>query len=199
MRSLPLHQALPYPPPQVRSLADMQPLDRGQASMGRAGAGAGVGGGGGVAAQHLGGVPAGKAHEVGLVAAVGAPAMGEGVAEHVGMQALDTGLDAAPADDLGDATAGERASLAEPQRLQARVGVARANAEIAVEGLAGLVAERQSARSTALAGHMDHIEVMVDVLGSDLGELLQARTGVQEQGQDRGVAALVEAAALADL
>jgi hypothetical protein len=41
-------------------------------------------------------------------------------------------------------------------------------------------------------------DVEVDVLDADLGEFLQARAGVEEQVQDRGVASLVEAAALAD-
>jgi len=52
-------------------------------------------------------VPAGEAHEVGFVAAVGAPAVGEGVAEDVGVQALDAGVDAAAVDDLGNAAGGE--------------------------------------------------------------------------------------------
>jgi hypothetical protein len=43
---------------------------------------------------------AGEAHEVGLGAALGKPLVGEGVAEHVGVQALDPGLEAAAADDL---------------------------------------------------------------------------------------------------
>jgi hypothetical protein len=88
---------------------------------------------------------AGEAHEVGLGAALGKPLVGEGVAEHVGVQALDPGLEAAAADDLRDPATGKGAPLAEPQRLQARAGVAGADPEVAVESLAGLVAERQGA------------------------------------------------------
>jgi hypothetical protein len=48
-------------------------------------------GGGTVALEHRPGPPAGDAHEVGLVAALGEPGVGEAVAELVGMQARDAG------------------------------------------------------------------------------------------------------------
>jgi hypothetical protein len=45
-----------------------------------------VGCSGAVAAQHGAGLPAGKAHQVGFVATLGQPQVGEGVAELVRME-----------------------------------------------------------------------------------------------------------------
>jgi hypothetical protein len=50
--------------------------------------GALVGGGGAVAVQHRGGVPAGDAHQVGLLPTGGEPLMAERVAELVWVQAV---------------------------------------------------------------------------------------------------------------
>jgi hypothetical protein len=48
-----------------------------------------IGGGGAVAAQHRGGLPAGQAHEVGALAALRLPGVGEGVAELVCVEVGD--------------------------------------------------------------------------------------------------------------
>ena len=101
-------------------------------------AGAFVGRGGAVAAQHRAGLPAGKTHQVGLVATLRQPQVGEGVAELVRMESLQPGLAAPPADDLSDAGLGDAPELANPQPLQVSMRMAGADAEIAVKGLGGL-------------------------------------------------------------
>jgi hypothetical protein len=55
-------------------------------------AGAGVSRRGAVAGEHVAGTPAGDAHQVSLVAAGAEPLVGEGMAEHVGVQVRDAGL-----------------------------------------------------------------------------------------------------------
>ena len=62
-----------------------------------------VGGGGTVALQHDPGAPAGDPHQVGLVAALGEPGMGEGVAEPMRVEVGDAGLLAAARAALGEA------------------------------------------------------------------------------------------------
>jgi hypothetical protein len=64
----------------------LEAIHRGEAAMGLTGAS--VGGRSCVAAEHLRGVPAGETHEVGLVAALGAPAMGKGVRNMCGCRPL---------------------------------------------------------------------------------------------------------------
>src|SRR6266700_574886 len=150
-------------------------------------AGASITGGSGIAAQHLRGMPAGEAHEVGLVAALGAPAVGEGVAEHVRMQALDAGLLATAPDDLRDTASGQRALLADPQRYGARMRMPDTHPKVAVERLGRPMTERKGAGPAALADHIHHVKVEVDVLPPDLGQLLQPGTSIEEQVKERVV------------
>jgi hypothetical protein len=63
--------------------------------------GSGIGGRGTVAVEHLTGAPTDEAHEGVVVTAGHAPLVGEGVAEHVWVQALDAGLGASLADQRG--------------------------------------------------------------------------------------------------
>jgi hypothetical protein len=58
------------------------------------------------------------------------------------MQALDAGLLAAAAHDLGDAASGQRLLLADPQRRQGASGMLAPHPEIAVERLGRPMAER---------------------------------------------------------
>src|ERR671918_2969485 len=51
-----------------------------------------IGGARAVAAQHLTALPSRQAHQVALVAALGQPGVGERVAQHVGVEAVDAGL-----------------------------------------------------------------------------------------------------------
>ena len=68
----------------------------------------------------------------------------------------------------------------------------RAHAQVAVEGLAGLVAERAGPRSTALAHHDGRLLVEVDVLDAQPGQLATAHAAVEEQADHRVVAAVLE-------
>jgi hypothetical protein len=140
------------------------------------------------------GVPAGEAHKVGLVAAVGASG-GRRCGGTCGVQALDAGFLTAAANDLRDTTPRQAAACRVRAPRSSHGGSGRGLGGSG-RGLGGLVAEGQGAGAAALPHHVDDVEV--DVLDADLGEFLQARAGVEEQVQDRGVASLVEAAALAD-
>src|SRR4029450_9447059 len=84
-----------------------QPIHRRQPAMGLAGAG--VGGAGAVAAEHVAGLPAGQAHQVGFAAALGQPLVAEGVPELVRVEVRDGGLGGAPLKHLADAPTGELA------------------------------------------------------------------------------------------
>lgn len=64
---------------------------------------ASISGRGAVATQHGGEAPASDAHEVCLVAALGAPGVGEGVTEQVWVQAVNAGPASAAAEDLANA------------------------------------------------------------------------------------------------
>ena len=97
-----------------------------------------VGRGGAVAAQHRAGLPAGKAHQVGLAATLGQPQVGQRVAELVRVESFHPGLVTSPAEDLSDAGLGDAPELANPQPLQVSMRMAGADAEIAVKGLGGL-------------------------------------------------------------
>src|SRR6266511_6303993 len=157
-----------------------------------------VGGRGAAAAQHGGGLPAGDAHEVGLVAALGAPGVGEGVAEQVRVEAVDAGLPAAAGEDLADARVGDAALLADPQPLKVRVRVAGTSSEVAIERQDRLPAERECALSVALAGHPGYVVVEVDVLDPHAGDLGKTRAGIEQDHDDRGVPPRLEGLAGAD-
>ena len=77
--------------------------------------GTSVGGSGAVPLEHLAGLPAGDAHQVGLRPTLGEPLVGEGVAELVGMQAGDAGLLATAVQHVAEPVVGPWSSLAEPQ------------------------------------------------------------------------------------
>jgi hypothetical protein len=62
-------------------------------------------------------------------------------------------------------------------------------AQVAVQRLAGPPAERQAPLTAALAEHQEHVEVEIDVGELEVGHLGAAGAGVQQQHQQRGVAA----------
>ena len=66
------------------------------------------------------------------------------------------------------------------------------DAQVSVQGLAGLVAEGAGPRATALAQHQRHLVVEVDVLQAQPGQLGAAHAGVDEQPEDGAVAAVLE-------
>ena len=126
-------------------------------------AGPGVRGRSAVALQHGAGLPAGQAHQVGLPAAFGQPLVREGVAQLVWVQAGQASLLAAASQHLHQAPSGQPAVQPKPQPGQRGVLVASPGAKVAVQGGAGLVAERQRPLAAALAEHQQHVQVEVDV------------------------------------
>jgi hypothetical protein len=125
-------------------------------------AGAGVGGRGAIALEHLAGPPTGDPHEVGLVAAHAQPLVGEGVAELVGMQVRNAGLLPATLEQVADAVLGERAALAEPQRLQVGELVREARRVPAPEGTVTFTGQVATIRSQS--GYMGHAELKMLVI-----------------------------------
>lgn len=68
-----------------------------------------------VSFEHLATAPARKAHQVGLAAAAGEPAMGEGVTQLMRVKVVaQAGLTAALAEDLRDPAVGEATALPKP-------------------------------------------------------------------------------------
>ena len=100
-----------------------------------------IGGGCTVALEHGPRPPAGDPHEVGLVAALGEPGVGEGVAELMRVEAGDAGLLAAPVEHVAKPVVGPWASLAEPEPFLGRVLVEGAHAEVPVDRLGSLATE----------------------------------------------------------
>jgi hypothetical protein len=94
---------------------------------------------------------------------------------------------------------GEPTLLAEPEPGQPRVLVPGPGPQVSVECLPGLAAERQQALAAALAQHHQHIEVQIDVVQGEADHLFTAGAGVQQQHDQGGVAAGLEAAARARL
>src|SRR6266542_1697311 len=81
-----------------------------------------------------------------------------------------------------------------------RERVAGAQAKVAVDREGGLAAEGDGALAAALAEDDDDLVVEVEVVGEhDAGGLGDANTGVDEQSDDRGVAAVGEVATDAPL
>jgi Transposase/Domain of unknown function (DUF4188) len=154
-------------------------------------------GGGTVAGEHRPGPPAGDAHEVGLVATLGEPGVGEGVAELVGMKARDAGLLAAAVQHVAKPVFGPWASLAEPQPLLVRVLVGCAHAEVPVECSGGLVTEGNGPLPPALAAHVDHVVLEAHVTDAEAEQLVAASAGVEQEHDDGGVAARDEVPARA--
>jgi hypothetical protein len=61
-----------------------------------------------------------------------------------------------------------------------------ATAKVALQGLTGLVPERQCPLSTTLAEHQQHVQVEIDMGELQIGQLGAAGTGVQQQHDDGG-------------
>ena len=77
-----------------------------------------------VAAEHLAATPSDQPHQIGLVATVPQPGVGEGVAEQVGVDAFETSLLGPAFDEGPDTRSAHRSSHPEPQRIaRGRVGV----------------------------------------------------------------------------
>src|SRR5207248_2678800 len=93
--------------------AVLQPVPEGPLAVGRPGPV--TGGTGGVAGEHRPAAPAGQAHEVLALAAVGQPAVGEGVAQLVGVDVAEARLGSPAPHHLADAVGGQRALRPEPQ------------------------------------------------------------------------------------
>jgi hypothetical protein len=105
------------------------------------------------------------------------------------------GQGAAAAEDLGQAGIGQAALLAQPQPDRVGVEVQLADAEVSVEGAAGLAVEGAGARAAALAEHQRHLVVEVEVLYPQPDALPTAHAGRGQQADDDRVAALLEAGA----
>jgi transposase len=197
-RACPAHSALlAQPLTGSASASELQPIGGGEAPVCLAGAF--VGCRGAVAAQHRAGLPAGKAHQVGFVATLGQPKMGECMAELVRVEPFQAGLAASPTEDLRNARLGDATELADPQPLQISTRMTGADSEVPVEGLGGPTAERQRALPAALTEHERDLEVEVEIGKAHAGNLGAARAHVDQQQDEGGVAASLEVAASAGL
>lgn len=110
----------------------------------------------------------------------------------MGMDVGQPGSPPAALDGLLDARLGQAAPLAEPQPRLTRIGSLRAHAQVPIERLTGLVAKRTGTRPTAIAPHDRRLLVEVDVLKPQSGEFAAAHPAVEEEPDDRVVAAVLE-------
>jgi hypothetical protein len=152
-----------------------------------AASGSGAAGAGAVAAEHLRGGPAVELHQVTFGAAAVQPRVAEVVPEPV-REHLDAALAPAADDDLVDPAGGHRAAVvdAEPQLRPVCLGVPGADADVAVEGAGGVMAELDHA-DLALAADGDLPAAKVDItvlrvagVAADPGQLRQADPGRQD-------------------
>ena len=139
-----------------------------------------------------GGFDGGEAEQgldLGGVGAALAQAGGVGVAAAMGPQAWDTGVVADGQDDLDDAGDGERAALPGPQRP----GMAAAFVQPGGEAVAGDLGEGNGADLVALAVQADRAGAGGDrdVLGVESCAFFLAGSGVEQDGEDGGVAGAV--------
>ena len=96
------------------------------------------------------GLPTHELHEVAFVTARVEPRVRVAVAQNVRMQSLDPGLAAAPLDHLRDTRRAHRTEPRDPEVGQrAEPVLVASHAEIAVEGLGSLRAERTGTRTPA--------------------------------------------------
>jgi hypothetical protein len=77
--------------------------------------------------------------------------------------------------------------------------VALADPQVAVQRQCGLVPMGQGAFAAALAQHQQHVQVLVEVAEGAAHQLVPAGAGVEQEHDERGVSAGVEALALACL
>jgi hypothetical protein len=159
--------------------------------------GAGVGGRGAVPLQHRTGPPPGQAHQVGLSPALGEPLMREGVAELMRVQVRQAGLAAATPKHLDQTPGGQAALEPQPQPRQDRVLVPGPNTKVAIEDDRRRTPERQGASPPALAKDERDVQVEVEVDDPEAGDLAAAGAGVQQEGDQGGIAAGLEALAAA--
>ena len=87
----------------------------------------------------------------------------------------------------------------EPQPGQVGVLVPLADPQVAVQRKRGLVPVGQGAFAAALAQHQQHVQVLVEVAEGAAHQLVPAGAGVEQQHDERGVPAGLEALALACL
>jgi hypothetical protein len=71
--------------------------------------------------------------------------------------------------------------------------VAGADPQVAVEGDRGLVPERQRPLATTLAQNQEYVQLQVDVGQLQAGQLGPARASVEQEHEQGGVAAVLEA------
>ena len=114
----------------------------------------------------------------------------------MGAQARDAGVGADCQHDLGDAGDGERATLPVP----GGAGVAAALVQPGRDQVPGEPGQRDEADLVALAVQADLAGAGGDreVIGVQAGAFLDSRAGVQQHGDDRGVAGAAPSGRAAD-
>jgi hypothetical protein len=112
------------------------------------------------------------------------------------MQPGKAHLLAAAPQHLDEVPRGEPPAEAEPQPGKGGVLVTGASPQVAVQRQGGLAAERQRPLATALAKHQQHVQVEVEVGHPGTHQLGAAGSHVDQQQDQRGVAAVLEALAL---
>jgi hypothetical protein len=89
--------------------------------------------------------------------------MGEGMAEHVRVEVLETGLLGAASKHLGNAVIGHIAATANPELVTFGNTMLAALSEVTLDGLASLVTKRAGTGSTAFPENEGNVSIKIDV------------------------------------
>ena len=148
-----------------------------------------------VPGQHLPAAPAGKSHEVLLLAPLRQPPVRKGVTEHVRVQVVDTCLLRSSAEHLGDPVASQDTSSTQPQRRPSSQGVLVALTQVPLDRLTRLVTEGTGPRAMTLAQDKGDVSIKINVCKLQSGNLGEPHAGVQEEPDDGGVPVIFEPSA----
>jgi hypothetical protein len=149
-----------------------------------------------VAGEHLSASPTGKAHQILFLSAIGQPPMREGVTEHVRVEMIQTSLLSAASQHLANAVVRHVAAAANPELGTAGKAMLAALAQVALDGLTGLVTEGTGTGSAPLPQHEGNVSIKINVCERKAGHLGQAHTGIEEQPNDGRVTSVFKIAAI---
>lgn len=153
-----------------------------------------------VAGNHLPALPAVQPHQVDLVTALSEPPMRGSVPELVGVDPRKSGFRRSPCQHLPETVVCERPAKSKPETVfQLSISMLSAGADIPVDGTRRAGAKGTRARATALADHMEHLLVPVDILNAETDELCAPHARIEEHTDGGMVSSVLEVPAFRHL
>jgi hypothetical protein len=106
---------------------------------------------------------------------------------------LLAGLSAPPPEHLRNPRFGQTSLRPQPQPVKLLVLVSNPRSQVAIHDLHSPAPERKGATAATLAGHVQLVELQIEVLVQpQIGDLGQPSTGIDEHEKDGCVAAVLE-------